>query len=495
MEYRIIGNKIALFSLSQTLNRGLMKLILWVSIILLFFGCAKKEDSDDSDSSSSSSGYTRTSTPTAMTTSVPSGMSASTIKTSSRTANAYASSGPCQNVSQTGASEIPNNKVAVGCETLAKATGILGNSILTGDFYLNFIDKQIASGVTTSSECKTATASFSNDLYESMKSIATTVGIDESDYSNFKDSIGTSQTLYYIYNTSSDSDYTYGLKVAESCDKISSSSGVHTYSWNSTSNNISVGFEDTNKNEKGVFTYDPTSKRSTFRVTDQEQVSTPDGGTDNNTNNYTVTLKECSASESSTTSGNCAILKINLSITGKGVFPSNHQSNAGQSKTNSVNYYADGKVDDNGIFIKGTYSDFTYAQDNRSNLVDNHTWIYEGSWNKTGITYVKQNMDGGDYSTFPSDGTVPTTYSQDSYSASSNTLAIDNNSMLPGSYVVVKDTSSDPNTAPHKVIGIIEKSHDNFTSDAWGKPSSSKLWVWDPVDKQYEADSNSVTIQ
>ena len=43
-----------------------MKLILWVSIILLLFGCAKKEESDDSDSSSSSSGYTRTSTPTAI---------------------------------------------------------------------------------------------------------------------------------------------------------------------------------------------------------------------------------------------------------------------------------------------------------------------------------------------------------------------------------------------------------------------------------------------
>ncbi len=212
----------------------LIKYLIWVTLITFLFSCAKKEESDDS-AGSSSSGYTRTSTPTAITTSVPSGMSASTIKTSSRTSNAYASSGPCQNVSQTGSSEIPNNKVAVGCETLAKATSILGNSILTGDFYLNFIDKQIASGVTTSSECKTAKANFSNDLYESMKSIADTVGIDESDYSHFKDSIGQSQTLYYVYNTSSDSDYTYELKVAESCSNISSSAGVHTYSWNSSS--------------------------------------------------------------------------------------------------------------------------------------------------------------------------------------------------------------------------------------------------------------------
>ena len=159
-------------------------------------------------------------------------------------------------------------------------------------------------------------------------------------------------------------------------------------------------------------------------------------------------------------------------------------------------YYADGKSDDSGVYITGTFADYTYALDNRSNMVDNHTWIYEGSWNKTGITFVKQNMDGGSFSTYPSSGSTPTAYSQSSYAASANTVTLDNTSAVSaGSYVVVKDNSSNPNTAPQTVIGAIEQGPDNYTSDAWGTSSSAKLWVWDPVNKQYETDSANVTLE
>ena len=109
---------------------------------------------------------------------------------------------------------------------------------------------------------------------------------------------------------------------------------------------------------------------------------------------------------------------------------------------------------------------------------------------------MKQNMDNGSFSTYPSSGSAPTAYSQSSYAASANTVTLNNSSppFKAGSYVVVKDASSNPNTDPEKVIGAIERSHDNYTSDAWGSSSSAKLWVWDPVDKQYESDNASVII-
>ena len=474
-----------------------------MSAVLVIGACAKKDDSSSSSSStSSSSTYTRSSTPSSMSVSVPTGVSASTINTSSRTsadrsADAYASSGPCQNVSQTGESSIANNKVAVGCEKLASATELLGNSIMFGDVYLNMIDSLIVSEkLSTSGTCKTSSIEFTSAMYESMKAMATQVGIDSSAYSDWTSKSGTDISLAYVYNTATDSDYTYQLDVATACDNITNSSGVSTYLWNSSSNIIAVGFEDTGKNIKGVFTYNPTDNRTTYRVTEQEQVTSQSGGTDNNTNNYTITMKNCNSTESSTTSGTCAVIKINLSITGKGVFPSGH-ANAGQSKTNAVVYYADGKADDSGVYITGTFSDYTYALDNRSNIVDNHTWIYEGSWNKDGITYVKQNMDNGSFSTYPSSGSAPTAYSQSSYAASANTVTLNNSSppFKAGSYVVVKDNSSNPNTAPETVIGAIECSALNYTSDAWGSSSSAKLWIWDPVDKQYESDdTEAVTM-
>ena len=479
--------------------------VLITSLVLAVSACSKSDDSSSSSTtssttSSSTSSYTRSSTPSSLSVTVPAGISASTISTSSRssagrTANAYASSGPCQDVSQTGESSIPNNKVAVGCETLAKATELLGGSIMLGDFYLNMLDSLIAAGTaTTSSTCQTASIAFTLAMYESMTTIATKVGIDSSAYSSWTSKAGTNISLAYVYNTATDSDYTYQLQVASACDNINNSSGVSTYLWNSTSNLIAVGFEDTTKKAEGVFTFNPTDNRTTYRVTEQEQVTSASGGTDNNTNNYTITMKNCDSTESATTSGTCAVLKINLSITGKGVFPSDH-ANAGQSKTNAVVYYADGKTDDSGVYITGTYTDYTYALDNRSNLVDNHTWIYEGSWNKTGITYVKQNMDGGSFSTYPASGTAPPAYSQSSYSASAKTLTVDNVSAISsGSYVVVKDNSSDPNTAPQTVIGVIERGPDNYTSDAWDNSSNTKVWVWDPVDKRYEADNATVTL-
>ena len=482
-----------------------IKIVLFMSVVLVIGACAKKDDSSSSSSSSStssSSTYTRSSTPSSMSVSVPTGVSASTINTSSRTsadrsADAYASSGPCQNVSQTGESSIANNKVAVGCEKLASATELLGNSIMFGDVYLNMIDSLIVSEkLSTSGTCKTSSIEFTSAMYESMKAMATQVGIDSSAYKDWTSKSGTDISLAYVYNTATDSDYTYQLDVATACDNITNSSGVSTYLWNSSSNIIAVGFEDTGKNIKGVFTYNPTDNRTTYRVTEQEQVTTQDGGTDNNTNNYTITMKNCNSTESSTTSGTCAVIKINLSITGKGVFPSGH-ANAGQSKTNAVVYYADGKADDSGVYITGTFSDYTYALDNRSNIVDNHTWIYEGSWNKDGITYVKQNMDNGSFSTYPSSGSAPTAYSQSSYAASANTVTLNNSSppFKAGSYVVVKDNSSNPNTAPETVIGAIECSALNYTSDAWGSSSSAKLWIWDPVDKQYESDdTEAVTM-
>ena len=400
-------------------------------------------------------------------------------------------------MSQTGESSIANNKVAVGCEKLASATELLGNSIMFGDVYLNMIDSLIVSEkLSTSGTCKTSSIEFTSAMYESMKAMATQVGIDSSAYSDWTSKSGTDISLAYVYNTATDSDYTYQLDVATACDNITNSSGVSTYLWNSSSNIIAVGFEDTGKNIKGVFTYNPTDNRTTYRVTEQEQVTSQSGGTDNNTNNYTITMKNCNSTESSTTSGTCAVIKINLSITGKGVFPSGH-ANAGQSKTNAVVYYADGKADDSGVYITGTFSDYTYALDNRSNIVDNHTWIYEGSWNKDGITYVKQNMDNGSFSTYPSSGSAPTAYSQSSYAASANTVTLNNSSppFKAGSYVVVKDNSSNPNTAPETVIGAIECSARNYTSDAWGSSSSAKLWIWDPVDKQYESDdTEAVTM-
>ena len=479
---------------------------LLLSAVFVFSACAKKDDSSSSSSStsstSSSSTYTRSSTPSSLSVSVPAGVSASTINTSSRTsadrsADAYASSGPCQNVSQTGESSIANNKVAVGCEKLASATELLGNSIMFGDVYLNMIDSLILSEkLSTSGTCKTSSIEFTSAMYESMKAMATQVGIDSSAYKDWTSKSGTDISLAYVYNTATDSDYTYQLDVATACDNITNSSGVSTYLWNSSSNIIAVGFEDTGKNIKGVFTYNPTDNRTTYRVTEQEQVTSQSGGTDNNTNNYTITMKNCNSTESSTTSGTCAVIKINLSITGKGVFPSGH-ANAGQSKTNAVVYYADGKADDSGVYITGTFSDYTYALDNRSNIVDNHTWIYEGSWNKDGITYVKQNMDNGSFSTYPSSGSAPTAYSQSSYAASANTVTLNNSSppFKAGSYVVVKDNSSNPNTAPETVIGAIECSALNYTSDAWGSSSSAKLWIWDPVDKQYESDdTEAVTM-
>lgn len=482
--------------------------VLLLSTVLVIGACAKKDGSSSSSSSgsstnstSSSTTYTRSSTPSSISVTVPAGLSASTITTSSRTsadrsADAYASSGPCQDVSQTGESSIENNKVAVGCETLAKATELLGNSIMMGDVYLNMIDSLIVSEtLSTSSTCKTSSIEFTSSMYESMKAMATQVGIDSSAYSDWTSKAGTNISLSYVYNTATDTDYTYQLQVATACDNITNSSGVSTYLWNNTSNLIAVGFEDTGKNTKGVFTYNPTDNRTTYRVTEQEQVTTQSGDTDNNTNNYTISMKNCNSTESLTTSGTCAVIKINLSITGKGVFPSSH-ANSGQSKTNAVVYYADGKSDDSGVYITGTFADYTYALDNRSNMVDNHTWIYEGSWNKTGITFVKQNMDGGSFSTYPSSGSTPTAYSQSSYAASANTVTLDNTSAVSaGSYVVVKDNSSNPNTAPQTVIGAIEQGPDNYTSDAWGTSSSAKLWVWDPVNKQYETDSANVTLE
>ena len=474
--------------------------VLLLSTVLIIGACTKKDEiSSSTNSTSSSTTYTRSSTPSSISVTVPAGLSASTISVSSRTsadrsADAYNSTGPCQDVSQTGESIIENNKVAVGCETLAKATEMLGNSIMMGGVYLNMIDSLIVSDtLSTSSTCKISSIEFTAAMYESMKAMATQVGIDSSAYSDWTSKAGTNISLSYVYNTATDTDYTYQLQVATDCDNITNSSGVKTYLWNKTSNLIAVGFEDTGKNTKGVFTYNPTDNRTTYRITEQEQVTTPSGDTDNATNNYTISMKNCNSTESSTTTGSCAVIKINLSITAKGVFPSSH-AKSGQSKTNAVVYYADGKSDDGGVYITGTYADYTYAMDNRSNMVDNSTWIYEGSWNKTGITFVKQNMDGGSFSTYPSSGSAPTAYSQSSYAASANTVTLDNTSAVSaGSYVVVKDNSSNPNTSPQTVIGGIEQVADNYTSDAWGTSSSAKLWVWDPVNKEYETDSANVT--
>ena len=120
-------------------------------------------------------------------------------------------------------------------------------------------------------------------MYESMKAMATQVGIDSSAYSDWSSKSGTNISLAYVYNNASDSDYTYQLDVAPACDNITNSSGVSTYLWNNTSKLIAVGFEDTGKNIKGVFTYNPTDNRTTYRVTEQEQVTSQSGGTDNNT--------------------------------------------------------------------------------------------------------------------------------------------------------------------------------------------------------------------
>ena len=213
-----------------------------MSAVLVIGACAKKDDSSSSSSStSSSSTYTRSSTPSSMSVSVPTGVSASTINTSSRTsadrsADAYASSGPCQNVSQTGESSIANNKVAVGCEKLASATELLGNSIMFGDVYLNMIDSLIVSEkLSTSSTCKTSSIEFTSAMYESIKAMATQVGIDSSAYKDWTNRVGQNISLAFIYNTSSDSDYTYQLDVATACDNITNSSGVSTYLWNSSS--------------------------------------------------------------------------------------------------------------------------------------------------------------------------------------------------------------------------------------------------------------------
>ena len=213
--------------------------VLITSLVLAVSACSKSDDSSSSSTtssttSSSTSSYTRSSTPSSLSITVPAGISASTISTSSRssagrTANAYASSGPCQDVSQTGESSIPNNKVAVGCESLAKATELLGGSIMLGDFYLNMLDSLIAAGTaTTSSTCQTASIAFTSAMYESMTTIATKVGIDSSAYSSWTSKAGTNISLAYVYNTATDSDYTYQLQVASACDNINNSSGVST---------------------------------------------------------------------------------------------------------------------------------------------------------------------------------------------------------------------------------------------------------------------------
>ena len=173
---------------------------LLLSAVFVFSACAKKDESSSpsSSTSSSSSTYTRSSTPSSLSVSVPSGVSASTIKTSSRTsdgrsAEAYANSGPCQDVTQTGESSIANNKVAVGCEKLANATELLGNSILLGDVYLSLIDYLIATEreFSTSSTCDDSKSiEFTSAMYESMKAMATQVGIDSSAYKDWTNKVG-----------------------------------------------------------------------------------------------------------------------------------------------------------------------------------------------------------------------------------------------------------------------------------------------------------------
>ena len=315
------------------------------TFILLAFclSCAKESGGAGEEDLSI---YTRTSLPSSLAADVPAAISPSTINTASATSISLsgnlakpageiskvmlsqsppqANSGSiCQNVSQTGQSSISNNRVAIGCELIGNVTDLLGFNILMGELFMNVVDAKIADGtVTASGSCGTASGTLTKPMINSMKATAAKIGMNAKATESLDSSAGQSVSFAYQYSTTGiDTDYSAQLKVSKDCTSLGNGTDTTTYLWNNSSGLLSVGFTDSSTSKRiGVFTYDPAAKRSTYRVKEEEQVTDPGGGTTDNTNNYTVSIKECNDTEKGSTSGACAVLKINLAIIQQGFF-------------------------------------------------------------------------------------------------------------------------------------------------------------------------------
>ena len=505
------------------------------AFILLAFclSCAKESGGASEEDLSI---YTRTSLPSSLAADVPAAISPSTINTASATSISLsgnlaqpageiskvmlsqippqANSGSiCQNVSQTGQSSISNNRVAIGCELIGNVTDLLGFNILMGELFMNVVDAKIADGtVTASGSCGTASGTLTKPMINSMKATAAKIGMNAKATENLDAAAGQSVGFAYQYSTTGiDADYSAQLKVSKDCTSLGTGADTTTYLWNNSSGLLSVGFTDSSSSKRiGVFTYDPAAKRSTYRVKEEEQVTDPGGGISDNTNNYTVTIKECNDTEKDSTSGACAVLKINLAIIQQGTFPADYGSGYSNApKTGYAIYKAEGKADDSGVYIEGTFKDFAYANNDKTDVPSGtkHVWVFEGSWNTSGLTYVKLTQDGVLQGTYPSTGTAPVIYDQTSYAAAAKSASVTlsgggaiNNTKI-GSFVIMKDSTSTPTAAPQAIIGTAEIGYSNAsntdveaTTDAWAVPTSAKSYWWNPQTKAFVASDIVVTV-
>ena len=438
-------------------------------IPLIILSCAKKEESDDSASSSpTTESYSRTNTPAKSTVGVPGSLSAGS--SSSRTANADCEG--CDN--------------AMLYSQIKGAVQMMKHSVSSADLNLIVADVKMSDGV-TSGECLEQgewSITFTREIYNALVKMEEEFGGEEgaenSNATTYKQFIGQSikPPIAFQYSTTSEGGYAHELKVAESCAAISSGTGAETFRWDSQKTKLLSQFEDTmgSSSFKGTIAFDDNTDKSVVNMKFSDGSSSM---------KQTLNLSECTESQKSGMSGDCAVFAI----------------------TNSFNQGSDtfmikgsGKADDNGGYGEGSMS-ASMDLDSDGNA-DNMSMKYKEAWDKNGaLTYLamcpeKANMGGTLYTKDCSNasnwqkmgGEADSTYQEDSYSAQAYTVN-GVSSLANGSYHLVI-SGKNPNNNPETIVGYGEIRGKESFWDFWGADSSGSFDVY-TIGSSSMTDSNT----
>ena len=427
--------------------KSLKVVLLFVaSLGLLAYGCAKSDDSSGG-SSASTSKYSRSNTPSKSSVSVPASLSGK--GSSSRTANLDTSN-------------------AMFYSMLKGGVMMMKSSVSSADLNLMLVDARYSD--TVMGTCYASgeySLTFSQEMYNALVAMEQDFGGEEgasgSMSAQFKQYIGTElkpPVSYKLVDNLTQGGYKYELKVGESCSGSNvSGTGIETLRWDENKTKLQVAFDDSQAGSvmKGSFSYDSEKKNSTVNMTFTS-------GSDNAT--IVMNLSECSTSQASNTTGDCAIFGFTQKFS---------SSQGGSSFTAMIK--AKGKADDKGGYGEADMS-FTMSGTNMKNQ-------YKEKWDGQGnLTYVAYKGNGD--SSWSESGSNDGGYSESDYDAQGYTVTIKNSSdnssfTAAGSYHVALE---DPSSKPEAIVGYGEiRGADSFW-DYWGADSTATHYL-------YGADNNS----
>jgi len=452
----------------KTLNIGI---IILLSFFLILVGCAKK-DSKSSDSNSTTSTtttdtdtdttstYTRDNTPAKSSVAVPASMSGS--GSASRSSNAEGD--PVQS-----SDAMFYGLVKVGVMMMKSSVSSADLNLMLADARYSVSDND------TCYEKNAYTVNFTQAMYNSVVNMEKEFGGDEGASgtmsAQFKQHIGKeiNPPVAYKITTINEGGYTKQLKVGDSCSAITSGSGVETFRWDDNNTKLQVAFDDSVGDEvmKGSFSYDDTKKKSVIKMTFKV-------GTDKQTINFNIS--ECSSSQKSGMSGDCAIFGFGMKFAMSG------------GATAMIK--GSGKADDSGGYGE---ADMGFKSGAMS-----MTQKYKEKWDGKGnLTYVSASTDGG--STWSTSGTSDDTYTESSgYEAQPYSVSVEVSGSTyteEGSYHIVLDDKN-PNTYPEAVVGYGEIRGSQTFWDFWGADSTAThdLWEIPSSGDMEEVSSAAITI-